>query len=416
MAQHFAIKKRDTESIDLSEEIELDFIAMIWLKSCILKNYPDQLLTLQKSLETITHGIPFSIDSLSSLVKPDDEGIAILEEGYTKHGIDAWVSAWEVKKLRVEVEWGFDQNLCLVAFSAESELAQVIEESVAVSAGKRNSRNYSSNLSERELLKTHWFFPKKLESEGLKKFFRENLKDGAIHAADAMLIALAISTFRSVEEVLKMRFGKYGEIIPNGHDAITNLEEKHPAYKPNAFFWEKYNKNSGEKIASIRLPNIISDYLLAYLPSTGYVDIFEILPKHLRENPFHCYEKIRHIFPNRSHLKKLILRDYLSRLMYSKTTNSALVRYFQGDGLEKNERSERLALSFYLNFENERAIEPYADGCKYIFGKYGNFVGTNFQNNLNQLHLSFEEIRNAVKYMEQEFATENLIQTRQACR
>jgi Phage integrase family len=410
LAQHFAIKKRDAESIDPSEEIELDFIAMIWLKSCIFKNYPGQLSTLQKSLQAMTHGIAYSIVTFTILIKPDDEGIGILEEGYTKHGVDAWVSAWELKKLRTEVEWSRDQNLCLVAFSTESELALVIEESVAVSAVKKNSRNYSSNLSERELLKTNWFFPTKLESKKLQDFFRDHLKDSATQAADAMLIALAISTFRSVEEVLKMRFGKYGEIVPNGHDAITYFEEKMPAYKPRAFFWEKYNKNSGEKIASIRLPNIISDYLLAYLPSTGYVEIFEILPKHLRENPFHCYEQIRHIFPNRPHLKKLILRDYLSRLMYSKTSNSALIRYFQGDGLEKNERSERLALSFYLNFENERAIDPYVDGCKYIFGKYGSREGTDFQNNLNQLHLSFEEIRNAVKYMEQEFATENLIQ------
>lgn len=425
LSKYFDFSETDDPKIKANQEIRLNFISLVWLQNCVLNAYPNELLRLQGELRVGHRNISESIRLLSD-IGCSNEVEEIIPSGYQKNGLAEWLEAWTRTKDVAKRSYKHfqeptrDDPLTLedkpvnkiwmqldvstinpVLFPVIQELKDIDDKTPETFKARQSQHNFPA-LSERELLKTHWYFPTPDESKGIEDFFKENLKEDGAYQYEALLIALSMVTFRPIANVLNLEFGKAEEVIARGRDAIIYETLGSRDHKYNAAIWRKAEHDAPYAFAKIRLPNLISNFLIKYLPSNGSMDVANILPKYLEANVDLCYEAMSHVFQNNKRPAERILRNYLSRLIYHETSNSALVRFYQTNNIGKVDRADRVALSYYLAVGGDRASAPYVKGCREIFGNFGEKSGSHLQVTIGTDHLDREEIKAAVKHLEGE--------------
>lgn len=397
LARYFPVV--DGVTIYQVNECKLDLIALVWLQSVVLQAFPDALPSLRKSMLGNSCNASYSVVIFDEVSRSINENKAAFVNGFLQDGLEVWINnqtqllginriQYSVKKLHPAL------RISMI------ELAEINLQHSQKSVEGHKKRTAFVPLNERELLKSHWYYPTQKERKEIEKYFKTQLKAGAEHEYEALLLALSITTFLPVEQVLQMALGKKEQIHLDGRDAIVFELIGSGENTFRAAKWRRAESNDEDSVAELSLPKMISDYLKPLLPQTGYIEIAQLINKsELRENVSLVYASLNHVFKNRLQHAELILRNYLSRIIYAGTANSALVRFYQTDIRNKIERADRVALSYYLQAKGERAIKPYRVACGAIFA--------NDQTNENSYlwvepgtpHLDLEDVYEAVDHL-----------------
>ncbi|MDO8651679.1 MAG: hypothetical protein Q7R66_05775 [Undibacterium sp.] len=397
IAGYFSIIQKGKIFFQHSES-ELDHIALIWLQSAVLQAYPDALPSLRASLQGLSHSAPFSIFLMEEFCRSADQSKSVFTTGFAKVGLEVWLTEhaklFELDSLKPwNNKWhpAIDSSLTELK-SINSGHANILKDS--------SQRRFSfPALSERELLKTHWYYPTQKERDQIKKYFKTHLLAGAAHEHEALVLALSIATFRPIEAVLEMTFGNANEVHLQGSDAIVLEWIGAGQSSQLAAIWRKAEHGVIRRSAALSLPTLILDYLKPLVPTTGYIEISQLVNRELRDEVSRCYATMEQVFERRFPDAELILRNYLSRNIYAETANSALVRFFQNHTQRKIDRADRLALNHYLHINGTRASKPYEDACDQIFGQKAMHKGSELQIEQGTKHLHWTEVENAVEHL-----------------
>ena len=151
-------------------------------------------------------------------------------------------------------------------------------------------------LSERDLCKTHWYFPRPEELLRVHKFIQSGLEpprlesgEGASHLRvtpalrnEACLITLAILSSRTVQSILNWPVYTDDEEL-HSTDRV-HLFEKLFGHKKRFAQWLKAEHKAGSAIAAITLPAEIRDWLRSLHPGFGSWKIVDLLP--ISEEPW----------------------------------------------------------------------------------------------------------------------------------
>ena len=231
-------------------------------------------------------------------------------------------------------------------------------------------------LSERDLCKTHWYFPRPEELLRVHKFIQSGLEpprlesgEGASHLRvtpalrnEACLITLAILSSRTVQSILNWPVYTDDEEL-HSTDRV-HLFEKLFGHKKRFAQWLKAEHKAGSAIAAITLPAEIRDWLRSLHPGFGSWKIVDLLP--ISEEPWdkRAYTALAKSLGCTASRAELITRDLLPRLIYEQTANSALVHFFRSSTKNQIERHDRVALSHYLQIQSTRALTTYKAAVK----------------------------------------------------
>jgi site-specific recombinase XerD/uncharacterized protein YjiS (DUF1127 family) len=399
LARYFPIHQNG-ETIFNKSETELDLIALIWLQSAVLKIYPSALPGLRKLLGGLSRGAPSSVNAFNEAYGSTNDYKTAFSEGFIKDGLEVWVNKAINLLESSRTQYGF-KNWHPALYISLTELAGINPlRSQKPEDGIKRS-NFFKPLSERELLKSHWYYPTQKERDSLKEYFKMQLKDGAVHEYEALLLALSITTFRPIEKVLEMPLGNKAEVHIEGRDAIIFELLGSGEYSFKAAKWVKVEGSYENSEVEFSLPKLISDYLKPRISQTGYIEISQVIKnKELIQNVSLCYASLKKVFSKyRLRDAELILGNYLSRVIYSDTANSALVRFYQGDTRNKIDRADRLALSHYIQADDVRGIKPYNDACGSIFGKNQKNENSKLWVDLDAKYLSGSDVIEALEHL-----------------
>jgi site-specific recombinase XerD len=209
-------------------------------------------------------------------------------------------------------------------------------------------------LSERQLCKSHWLYPRPHELKQLHVFLDKQLdpSDPSTARHEAALIALSISFGRPIQTFLKWRI--LGD--PSEHKGGTNSI----VFVDGVPHWLKAEHGLRDAVAKVPFPFTLNIWLRAIHPGHGRHSLHDLLPFSevaWDQRAYACLAK--KIGCNRKRAE-LITRDLLARETYSMTCNSALVDFWRNDGINKIDRPDRVALSHYLQPTGLRLSSSYA--------------------------------------------------------
>lgn len=227
-------------------------------------------------------------------------------------------------------------------------------------------------LDERQLCKSHWYFPRPSELSHLHHFLKSGLtatglesnEDGSPlrvtsrHINEAGLVMLAILSSRTVQSVLHWPVHIQDFDSP-GKDRIQ-LSELLLGYKRHFAHWLKAEHNIGTANAKIQLPSEIRDWLRSLHPGVGSPKILQLLPFSGEPWDKRAYRCLAESLGCTKERAELLTRDLIPRMLYGHTSNSALIHFFRSSTKNQIERHDRVALSHYLQIRGKRAIEAYS--------------------------------------------------------
>lgn len=328
----------------------LDIAAFLWLAATAVRAFADQVggvLSEQYTPDKLARHLP-------KFKKLPDE----LKAGAVEVSYPAWVRA-------------ISQCTTDSPIPALHDLLKNIKEHPFRHAPVRMDTP-PRRLGERDLCKSHWYFPRPTELNRLHEFLRmglnsslfagSGLKVTAKYKHEAALIYLAIISSRTVQSVLHWPVHAQNIDRP-GQDRIQ-LSELLLGHKRRLADWLKAEHGTGRAVATVQLPSEIRDWLFSLHPGLGSPKILELLP--FTEEPWdqRAYNRLAQWIGCTEERAELLTRDLVPRLLYGKTSNSALVQFFRSSTRNQIERHDRVALSHYLQVQDKRAITDYIAAVK----------------------------------------------------
>lgn len=376
---------------DDRREVILDITAWKWLQYCVLirhgKSYP--ALTKEFSRKGCN---PFlTAESLFSFSKGERDQYFALLEGYLVHGPEKWIKQYLMYAKKYSTFRLVKPNLIIDL--AVREFSTVVLD--ATNSGQAIKKKTKSNqpLSERQLLKSDWYYPTPSEEQSIQIFFKDHLTDKGVHKDEALVLALSIATCRDVRDVMMLPFG-----WDHGIDAIVFKKIWVGDFSTEIAVWRKAEHAYPNSFAELQLVERITNILHPQLLTQGARKIHEIVDGSLSAHPVKCYQVLAQHMGITWTRAELILRNYLIRCIYDKTTNSALARFFQtGASLQKS-RADQIALGHYVKIKGLRVTEPYHDACKKIMGGIGPRNNSKLVIDLGTKHIDPDEMKMAVMH------------------
>ncbi len=256
-------------------------------------------------------------------------------------------------------------------------------------------------LNERQLLTTHWLHirPEKhreliellkyeLRAPGITSSTRQdqpltNLEDPSSQTAgdepqrgghyyEAILLLLSIQTSHSIQALLQ-----WSVHPPTTHASRTDIQDgnsfQHFPARSKTFgtIYAKaqWVKKLGGTTAIVELPFEVRSWLSNLHPGIGAPSLGSLLPFSRKAWDARAYEFLADKLGCSTSRAELITRDLVPRLLYEKTSNSALVNFWRADSGLAKDRAERLALGHYLKPEGARASNSLAKACSDALGR-----------------------------------------------
>lgn len=226
-----------------------------------------------------------------------------------------------------------------------------------------------SMLSERELLKSHWYFPRPGELKALQGFLEENKDPGSPAFIEACLIGFATFACREVDSVLQWRIYQR-ESEPPIDDSIAWTTQYNLSHYPYAApAWRKNEHGQGHAIALLVPPFRIMKWLGERDVGFGSPRLIDLLPVSEIDWATRAYACLAKALNCNVERARLIARDLVPRLVYHSTANSALAKLWRSSLSDRVRRDERVALSHYVQIVGSRALTSYVRACKLVFGE-----------------------------------------------
>lgn len=221
-----------------------------------------------------------------------------------------------------------------------------------------------NKLTERERLSAHHLAMPADDLQKLCGAIRNTLKNPDGYSIEAFLAALAMSTGKTITELLNVS-------VDSSSEESISLQYWEP-HKNNYPVWRR-NLSSKGNYLSIVLPEFLKSPIDIYLPKNSLGSITEYLPP----SEISWEERTYHWLMEKSGAGKTILareiKYTLLRELYRSGSNSAVAEWFTRP-IAKDTESFRTrdALSFYLSYERNRiAHAQYRNAIKAILGSYG---------------------------------------------
>lgn len=372
---------------NVGREVALDVIAWKWLQYCVLmrrgKRYPVLANEFSKKGNTTNNLMELISLTLENL---GDQYLAI-REGYLVHGPEAWIKQYLRLSKKSSLLRKLYRSLLIGGFLRTFAKAD-LDTSKGWQGIKKKTKTYEP-LSERQLLKSDWYYPKPSEEKLILEFFQTNLAEKGAHRDEALVLALSIATCRSVQEVLMMPFG-----WNHGVDAIVFKELSYGIDTTVIAVWRKSEHYNQDTFAELQLVEKVANLLRRHLPTQGDRQIHEVVHRSIGADPAKCYRVLaKHMGNIKWTRVELILRNYLIRCVYDTTTNAALARYFQTGASLQTSRADQIALGHYVKIKGLRVTEPYHAACKKIMGEIGPRNNSKLVIDLGTKHIDVSEMK-----------------------
>lgn len=256
-------------------------------------------------------------------------------------------------------------------------------------------------LNERQLLTTHWLHIRPEKHRELIELLKGELRAPEItssarlnhqltdsegpaskttvdkpqrseHYYEAILLLLSIQTSHSIQALLQWPVHP-----PTLHPSRTDRQDSNsfrhfPARSRtfgNVYAKAQWVKTLGGTTAIIELPFEARSWLSNLHPGIGAPSLGSLLPFSRKAWDVRAYEFLAEKLGCSRSRAELITRDLVPRLLYEKTSNSALVNFWRADSELAKDRAERLALGHYLKTEGARASNALAKACGDALGR-----------------------------------------------
>ncbi len=329
--------------------IALDVIALCWLHTAVLRSFSDQLPS--DFLNRNTYAPGKEIRELSKK-KRIPQPIA---EGAVKVGYFDWVA-------------------CISEHDPDSALPrlfkrlQAVQEKPFIRARPRPEKT-PSRLDERQLCKSHWYYPRPAELTKLHNFLRRELdpRHESRFRHEAGLIALSLVCCRSVQAVLRWSIHDLKTDRP-GENRLKLTEKRVRSYMHLTVKWLKIEHDIRGATACVELPNEIQSWIKFIHPRLGSHKLYHLLPYSPEPWDKRAYDCLAHELGCTAERAELITRDLVPRLLYEQTSNSSLVRFWRADSTNQIDRSDRVALSHYLQLRGKRVCSTFDEALYRAIG------------------------------------------------
>lgn len=358
------------ESPPIHDPIWLDVMAVRWLYSAAVRSFGDQL------------GAPKKVNS------PDRD-----------------LSQLTTKTARIDscaLDIGYEKWLHLVSLQAPSceipglveSLRSIIE--LPLQTPPPRTPTPPPRFNERQLLASHWLHIRPAKHRELIESLKKELRAPTIlpdaeldhridtdepssktitddtqragHHYEAILLLLSIQTSHSIQGLLQW------PVYPSRADqqdgnSFQHFPTQSKRNRKTTYAKAKWVKTLDGTTAIIDLPFEVQSWLSNLHPGIGAPSLGSLLPFSRKAWDARAYEFLAVKLGCSASRAELITRDLLPRLLYERTSNSALVNFWRADSELATDRAERLALGHYLKPTGARASQVLAKACCDALGR-----------------------------------------------
>lgn len=352
-----------------------DVMAVRWLHSAAVRSFGDQLGTLERV------NAP-DRDFAKLPAQPPQVDSSALDIGY-------------VQWLRLVSE---EAPSCGIPALVES-LRQIAE--VPFRTPPPRTPRPPPRLNERQLLTTHWLHIRPEQHRQLHELLTSELRAAEVsssaglnhqptdpeglasqtsedgpqrneHYYEAILLLLSIQTSHPIQELLQWpvyppTIGTFRIDTEDGH-SFRHFPARSKTFG-NIYPKAQWVKTLGGTTAIVELPFAVRSWLSNLHPGIGAPSLGSLLPFSRKAWDARAYEFLADKLGCSTSRAELISRDLVPRLLYEKTSNSALVNFWRADSGLAKDRAERLALGHYLKAEGDRASKSLAKACSDALGR-----------------------------------------------
>lgn len=384
-------KFRDPPFLSIDTPQIKSCLTIIWLARSLFDYIPTSDRSnpsIRLELNHSFHSILYAINTWSKTSEgTQDTGNEIVDIGFYK-----WLTFFSEQ---ISLNSGTaDQNIC---FNFVIKAAQyLIEVNADISKLKlRNeddekevrSLTYARNFNQRSLLKSHWYAPTQGETEKLKKIFTIfDTKLSAHYASDkpylvlkpdiyeTIILGLALSTGHSIAEVLSLSVNSPAQ--PNGSKFATDflqirLVKIGTNHRQKPWVYRVIQDSGSADLTSFGLPTGLSNAILNTLYITQVERFEHLLP--LSHIPWldRCNQFVKKKLSVSTERARILVRDYLAKQLFEKTTNEAVVRLIcdQTTSHNSNNSRQQVSLSHYIDLAHENIWTACKDAWQPLFGK-----------------------------------------------
>ena len=223
-------------------------------------------------------------------------------------------------------------------------------------------------LSERDSLTCAWYFPRPAEQKTIKSFFLRGLRSDAGKNGEFYedaLLAMSIWMGRDVENILDLKCIGYLEEIPFKEDS---LRCQYLVHQTSTTWHVPRAKTADTTFDSITPHKALSLRIQKIVPWHGRARLIDMLPPTPVPWAQRCYERMSIELKCSPTRARLMARDYMVRLMYEGTANSALVEFWRGCAGSAENGARTVALKHYIKPFSGPVSDTYRSACKQIFG------------------------------------------------
>jgi integrase len=267
--------------------------------------------------------------------------------------------------------------------SANQEIASASSPSTAPQAAAQ-AASYIE-LDERYLSRNHYYYPTPAEIKRLRTLFAQiNERDYVDQIAGTILL-LALVTCRTVEEVLQLDIDfESSASSPNTPGLRFLLVQGFHGMKWR-LAWVIPKSRFAQDELIIPLPERLTSALRKFLADGVNGKLIDLLPTACNNWTGLIEEVGSRVLQCNAQRLNQILRDSLLRTVYGQSANRALIAILGSHRInaDKIRRSERIALSHYMEPRGRRTFEVYKDACRELLHSFGSADPENTNCNLD---------------------------------
>lgn len=369
------IRKITHESPPVHDPAWLDVMAVRWLHSAAIRSFGDQ------------------IGALNRVSAPDGDLVRLtrLTPTVDSSAVSFGYAHW----LHLVSE---QARFCEIPALVES-LRRIVE--LPFHTPPPRTPSPPPRLNERQLLTTHWLHIRPEQHRQLLELLTSELRAAEVsssaglnhqltdsqgpeskaavdeptrseHYYEAILLLLSIQTSHPIQALLQWPVypPTIGPLRIETEDG--NLFRHFPARSRtfgNIYPKAQWVKTLGGTTAIIELPFAVRSWLSNLHTGIGAPSLGSLLPFSRKAWDARAYEFLADKLGCSTSRAELMTRDLVPRLLYEKTSNSALVNFWRADSGLAKDRAERLALGHYLKAEGDRASKSLAKACSDALGR-----------------------------------------------
>lgn len=270
-------------------------------------------------------------------------------------------------------------------------------------------------LSERELLKSHWYFPRPGELKDFQGFLEDNKEPGSPAYIEACLIGQATVACREVDTVLQWRIHQRESELPIDDSIVWTTQYNADNFPYAAPAWHKNEHGQGNAIALLVPPIRLVMWLGERDVGFGSPRLIDLLPVSETDWATRAYACLAKALKCNVERAKLIARDLVPRLVYHRTANSVLAKFWRSSLSDRVRRDERVALSHYVQISGSRALDSYVKACKLVFGETSMSNKHQLSIPLGQAPLNQAEVESITSALRKSLAAEECPIARHRC-